>query len=82
METVQGLLGDQSEWWSPTEPSPDAVVAMLDARGIRYTTVEGWHRLDLHERALGEAEGRERIKVVPRDEMIDISTDSAPPPAG
>lgn len=73
METVQGLLGDQAEWWSPAEPSPDAVVAMLEARGIRYTTVEGWHRLDAHERALGEAQDRERIKVVPRDDMVDIS---------
>ena len=73
METVQSLLGDQAEWWSPSEPSPDAVKAMLEARGIRYTTGEGWHRLDLHERALGEAEGRERVKVVPREEMVDIS---------
>ncbi len=73
METVQSLLNDQAEWWTPSEPSPQAVTAMLEERGIRYTTVEGWHRLDLHERALGEAEGRERVKVVPRDEMVDIS---------
>jgi ferredoxin--NADP+ reductase len=77
METVQGLLNDQAEWWSPAEPSPDAVVAMLEERGIRYTTVEGWHRLDAHERGLGEAAGRERIKVVPRDDMVAISTDTA-----
>ncbi len=73
METVQSVLGDQAEWWSPAEPEPEAVAAMLDARGIRYTTVEGWHRLDAHERALGEAQDRERIKVVPRDDMVDIS---------
>lgn len=78
METVQSLLNDQAEWWTPPEPSPDAVTAMLEERGIRYTTVEGWHRLDQHERALGEAEGRERIKVVPRDEMVDISRGEGP----
>ncbi len=78
METVQGLLNDQAEWWSPVDPAPEAVVAMLDSRGIRYTTVEGWHRLDAHERALGEAQQRERIKVVPRDEMVDISVNSEP----
>jgi ferredoxin--NADP+ reductase len=78
METVQSLLNDQAEWWTPPEPSPDAVVAMLEGRGIRYTTVEGWHRLDQHERALGEAEGRERVKVVPRDEMVDISRGEGP----
>ena len=32
-----------------------------------------WELLDAHERALGEAEGRERIKVVPRDEMVGIA---------
>lgn len=73
METVQSLLNDQAEWWSPSEPSPDAVRAMLEERGIRYTTGEGWHRLDEHERALGAAEGRERVKVVPREEMVEIS---------
>ncbi|MEO6941589.1 MAG: FAD-dependent oxidoreductase [Terrimesophilobacter sp.] len=73
METVQSLLGDQTEWWSPLEPDPEAVTAMLHDRGIRYTTVEGWHRLDAHERGLGEAQQRERIKVVPRDEMVEIS---------
>ena len=78
METVQSLLGDQAEWWTPSEPSPDAVKAVLEARGIRYTTGEGWHRLDLHERALGEVEGRERIKVVPREEMVDISRGDSP----
>jgi ferredoxin--NADP+ reductase len=31
---------------------------------------DGWSRLDAHELALGNKQGRERIKVVPRDEMI------------
>ncbi|HRP99758.1 MAG TPA: FAD-dependent oxidoreductase, partial [Terrimesophilobacter sp.] len=73
METVQNLLNGQSGWWSPADPSPAAVTALLAERGIRYTDVDGWHNLDEHEKALGEAQGRERIKVVPRDEMIDIS---------
>lgn len=73
METVQSVLNDQAGWWTPAEPSPEAVAAMLRSRGIRYTNIDGWRRLDEHERALGEAEGRERVKVVPRDEMVDIS---------
>lgn len=75
LETVHSLLGDQAEWWSPVEPTPDAVSTMLQNRGIRFTTIEGWRRLDAHERALGEAQQRERIKVVPRDEMVEISTE-------
>lgn len=79
LETVHSLLNDQSEWWTPTEPTPQAVSDMLNERGIRYTTIEGWHRLDAHERALGEAQQRERIKVVPRDEMTEISRNVPPP---
>lgn len=73
LETVHALLNDESAWWSPTEPAADAALAMLESRGIRYTTIEGWHRLDEHEKSLGQAQQRERIKVVPRDEMVQIS---------
>ncbi len=34
------------------------------------TTWEGWHRLDAAERALGEAEGRERKKIVEWEDMV------------
>ncbi len=74
LETVHSILSDQAEWWTPVEPQPEAVSDLLRARGIRYTTIEGWHRLDAHERALGEARQRERIKVVPREDMVDIAT--------
>ena len=73
METVSHLVNDLGNWWSPAEPSEEAVTRMLDERGIAYTNLDGWHRLDQHEMALGEAEGRARIKVVPRDEMVTIS---------
>lgn len=73
METVKHLLRDQANWWSPAEPSEDSVVALLDSRGIEYTDVAGWARLDDHEKALGVAQGRERIKVVDRAEMIRVS---------
>lgn len=77
METVQSVLNDQAQWWSPAEPSPESVMALLATRGIRYTNIEGWHALDEHELALGAAEGRDRIKVVPREKMIDISHNEA-----
>lgn len=73
METLDGLVADRDTWWQPEAPQEDAVIALLDTRGVAYTTVDGWQRLDAHERALGEAAGRERIKVVPRDEMTAIA---------
>ncbi len=75
METIQHLVTDQGSWWSPADPDEQSVVQMLDDRGVLYTNLDGWHRLDAHEVALGEPHGRARIKVVPRDEMIRISRD-------
>ena len=75
METIQHLVTDQASWWNPAEPDEQAVVDLLQSRGVLWTDLEGWHRLDAHELALGAPHGRERIKVVPRDEMIRISRD-------
>ncbi|MFD0257926.1 FAD-dependent oxidoreductase [Kitasatospora indigofera] len=74
-ETVACLVDDfkGGRLRTPEAPAEDAVTAFLEGRGVRYTTWEGWHRLDAHERALGEREGRERIKVVEREDMIRAS---------
>ncbi|MFJ4178193.1 pyridine nucleotide-disulfide oxidoreductase, partial [Streptomyces sp. NPDC089733] len=58
---------------APVRPEPEAVTAFLEERGVRYTTREGWYRLDAHERALGAEQDRERIKVVEREAMLDAS---------
>lgn len=58
-----------------TAPQGDAqaVTDFLADRGVEYIEWTGWELLDAHERSLGEAQGRERVKVVPRDEMIAIA---------
>lgn len=73
METIQHLVNDQGSWWQPEDPSEDAIPALLAERGVPWTDLEGWHRLDEHEIALGEPHGRARIKVVPREDMVRIS---------
>ncbi|WP_119696770.1 pyridine nucleotide-disulfide oxidoreductase [Microbacterium halotolerans] len=73
METVQHLVNDQGSWWQPEAPEESAIPELLASRGVKWTDLGGWHRLDEHEVGLGEPQGRERIKVVPRDEMVKIS---------
>src|SRR5690606_15881468 len=73
METVQHLINDQGSWWQPEDPSDEAIPALLAERGVVWTDLDGWHRLDEHEIALGAAQGRERVKLVPRDEMVRVS---------
>ncbi|MBT5247215.1 MAG: pyridine nucleotide-disulfide oxidoreductase, partial [Microbacteriaceae bacterium] len=73
METIQHLVKDQASWWSPSQPSEDSVVELLKSRGVAYNNLEGWHRLDAKELELGAARGRERLKVVPREDMLEVS---------
>jgi ferredoxin/flavodoxin---NADP+ reductase len=80
METIKHVLNDQANWWAPPEPNEEAVVELLESRGIQYTNLDGWHNLDQHELGLGEKEGRTRVKVVPRDAMVEISRKTTAPP--
>jgi len=73
METVKHIVKDQASWWSPVAPQEESVTALLASRGVAYTNLEGWHRLDAKELALGATRGRERLKVVDREEMMDAS---------
>ena len=61
METIRNLINGQADWWAPAHPEEDAVTALLEERGIEYTNLDGWHKLDQHEQALGEPQGRTRI---------------------
>ncbi|MFJ9784534.1 FAD-dependent oxidoreductase [Amycolatopsis sp. NPDC101161] len=72
-ETIASLLSDADTLTAPKYDSPDAILDFLAARGIPFTTWEGWGKLDAHEKALGLAAGRERIKVVEREEMTRVS---------
>jgi ferredoxin--NADP+ reductase len=73
-ETVRALLEDALAGGRPA-PEEHDVTYHLRERGVGYTTRQGWDLLDAHEIGLGQAEGRERVKVVERDEMIRVSTE-------
>ncbi|MBW0255497.1 FAD-dependent oxidoreductase [Cellulomonas sp. PS-H5] len=79
-ETIRHLVEDAGDvtaegnpFLSATEPEPQAVVDFLTARGARPIHWAGWELLDAYERALGEPHGRERVKVVPREDMVRIA---------
>ncbi|MGW5076264.1 FAD-dependent oxidoreductase [Rhodococcus sp. NPDC004095] len=72
-ETVANLLADAPSFAGAASPDESAVIEFLDAKKLPYTTWDGWYRLDAHERSLGEPHGRERIKVVEREDMLRAS---------
>ncbi|MBU8861788.1 FAD-dependent oxidoreductase [Micromonospora sp. b486] len=72
-ETVASLLADlPGKQTASTHPAD--MLAHLARRGITHTTWAGWQQLDRHEIELGRPHGRTRVKVVPRQDMIDISS--------
>jgi len=87
LETIGHLLEDHAELKPAAHPSEDALIELLNERGIEFTTWEGWLALDEHEKALGAAASesgpvqRERVKVVPREEMVKVARSANVPVA-
>jgi ferredoxin--NADP+ reductase len=73
-ETVACLLDDVPTLIPAIAAAPGDVLDWLAAQSVSFTTWEGWYRLDAYERALGESQGRERIKVVERADMLRASS--------
>ena len=79
LETIGCMLEDEPNLWTAEVPDEQSVIDLLEQRGVEYTTWEGWLALDAHELALGQQATtagpveRERVKVVPREEMTRIS---------
>lgn len=75
LETITHLVADVRAGLLPAPVVATDVRDLLDERAVDYTTWEGWIALDAHERALGagHAYARERVKVVPREEQVEIS---------
>ena len=72
-ETTDMLIADALAGRLTPRTATGDITEYLEAQGIPYTTWDGWHKLDAHERSLGSAEGRERKKVVEWDEMVAYS---------
>ncbi len=72
-ETIANLLADASSL--PPAPHRDrgAARALLHEKGLPITDFDGWDRLEEHERGLGSAVGRERIKLISRGEMTEVA---------
>lgn len=70
-ETVAALLADIAA--AGDLPARPELAALLAARGVPFVDWEGWSRIDARERALGAAEGRERVKISALTDMLDAS---------
>jgi len=72
VETVQLLLEDVPHLTpaSVDRADPQAVVALLEERGVRFITYQEWKIIDQLEIERGKAQGRPRVKFTRVEEMI------------
>lgn len=73
LETIGHVIADRAKWWSPENADESAVDALLNSRGVEFVGWPQWLLIDAQEKALGEAEGRERIKLVEREDFLRVA---------
>ncbi|MEZ4711237.1 MAG: FAD-dependent oxidoreductase [Caldilineaceae bacterium] len=71
-ETVDCMIEDLSNAPAAAEPDPQAVVALLQQRNVRYVTMKEWQQLDSLETEAGEQQGRPRVKITSVDDMLNV----------
>jgi ferredoxin/flavodoxin---NADP+ reductase len=81
-ETVDAMVADLASAngaaHAPEAPDAEAIEALLRERQPELVTYSGWEAIDRHERALGEPDGRPRVKVTSIEEMLRIAAAETP----
>lgn len=76
METIACILADRSSWWNPAAQDENSVNQLLTDKGVRYLGWPEWLKIDATEKRLGEAQSRERVKLVDRQDFLDAAFQS------
>lgn len=73
IETIAQIIEDKKNWWQPASPSEDSITNLLTSRKIEFVGWPEWLRIDAEEKRLGEAQERERIKLVEREDFLTVA---------
>jgi ferredoxin--NADP+ reductase len=71
-ETVGCLVEDlrSGALPAPSQPGREDLDALLGERGLRVVTADGWRAIDAQETERGRVEGRPRVKLASREELL------------
>ena len=78
METIETLFELEASRWDPENMDPEALMDLIASSGCELTSLAGWQRLDEEEIRRGAPRGKERVKVVSREEMVAIAVSPSP----
>ena len=73
IETIGNVLQDRDSWWEPELAGEDQIIETLEGRNIDFMDWAKWLKINSKEKAIGEALGRERMKLFDREEILKIS---------
>jgi ferredoxin/flavodoxin---NADP+ reductase len=73
IETIAQIIEDKNNWWSPASPSEDSITELLSSRKVDFVGWPEWLKIDSEEKRLGEAQERERIKLVEREDFLTVA---------
>jgi ferredoxin--NADP+ reductase len=76
IETIAQIIADKPTWWQPANPNEQAIVDLMVQRGVNFVGWPEWLKIDAEEKRLGLADGRERIKLVEREDFMSVAKDS------
>ena len=71
-ETVDKLIEDLHLFAKVAQPDPQAIVELLQQRGVRYVSQADWQKINDVEVALGKEQGRPRVKFISHEEMLAV----------
>jgi ferredoxin--NADP+ reductase len=71
METARALLEDAAKLERAVQPDLAAVDRLLAERGVRVAYWHDWLAIDDHEKSLGSASGKDRVKVTNFIELLE-----------
>ncbi|HEX7189269.1 MAG TPA: FAD-dependent oxidoreductase [Actinomycetes bacterium] len=72
-ETVRSLLEDVPSLTPAPQRDPDTILRLLAERGVQVVDWAGWAAVDAAELERGRAQGRPRIKITDRAELLRLS---------
>jgi ferredoxin--NADP+ reductase len=78
-ETVDLLIEDlhENRLLEPHDPSPESLETLLTEREVEYVSYQGWEEIDRTEKAVGEPQGRPRVKLCTFEELLAAASPGA-----
>ncbi len=73
-QTVDALLADIPSLPRASKRDPEALTALLADRGVAVVTWDGWNAIDVAEVELGKSQGRDRARLVTREQLLQAAS--------